>query len=66
MKRNGDKIEKYILQGDLYNDFCVLLKNKWTLNNIPYEADIKLNGELLMPIMNEFIRNIKKNTIISI
>jgi hypothetical protein len=66
LKREGNKIEKKVLQGDLYNDFCVLFKNKWSLNNIPYDAVIRINDEALMPIMNEFTKNIKKNRIISI
>jgi len=48
---NINKIEKY---GDIYNDFCVELKNKYYINNLPYESSEN------MTILKIFINNIKK------
>jgi hypothetical protein len=43
--------------GDLYDEFCFNLKNKWSLNNIPY-IDSK------MPIMSQFLKNYKDYSIL--
>lgn len=57
LKRNDTKIDKLINQGDMFDYFCVELRNKWTLNNIPYESTNML-------ILRTFIKNLKKNTLI--
>jgi hypothetical protein len=44
--------------GDIYDDFCVKLKNKWSLNNMPYESSQNL------VILNKFIRMLKNNYLV--
>lgn len=51
INNNINKITKY---GDIYNDFCVELKNKYYINNLPYESSTN------MKILKKFINNIKK------
>jgi len=53
---NGKKIALSEYNGDLFNNFCHNLKNKWSLNNIPY---ISSN----MVILSEFFKNYKKYSI---
>ena len=53
LSRNGDDINKYELKGDLFDNFCVELRNKWSPNNLPFESTEK-------EILKEFIKNIKK------
>ena len=43
----------YELYGDLYDSFCAELKNKWSLENIPFDSTE-------LPILKEYIKNIKK------
>ena len=50
-----DKYEK--IEGDLYEEFCVKLKNKWTLTNIPFDST-------KLPILATFIKNMKKQLLI--
>jgi hypothetical protein len=50
------KIKQY--NGNLFNEFCYNLKNKWSLNNIPY---ISSN----MEILSVFFENYKKNSILT-
>jgi len=54
LKRDGDEIKQLFLDGDIFNDFCVSLRNKWSSNNLPFESS---EGEIL----REFIKNIKIN-----
>ena len=35
LKRNGDEINQLFLDGDIFNDFCLNLRNKWSSNNLP-------------------------------
>lgn len=53
LKRVGETINKFELKGDLFDNFCVELKNKWSSNNLPFESTEK-------EILKEFIKNIKK------
>jgi hypothetical protein len=49
-----NKYKMYELYGDLYDDFCMELKNNWSLHNIPFESTE-------LPILKEFIKNLKKS-----
>jgi hypothetical protein len=54
LKRDGDDINQLFLDGDIFNDFCVNLRNKYSSNNLPFESSKK-------EILREFIKNIKIN-----
>ena len=54
LKRNGDEINQLFLDGDIFNDFCLNLRNKWSSNNLPFESSER-------EILREFIKNIKIN-----
>jgi hypothetical protein len=56
-KKNGKNIDKYILTGDLFNNFCVDFKNKWSINNLPFESSKK-------EILGNYIKNIKKELLL--
>jgi hypothetical protein len=55
--KKSDNIYKiYEIYGDLYDDFCAEMKNKWSLQNIPFESTE-------LPILKEFMKNLKKSTL---
>jgi hypothetical protein len=53
-KKNNNIYFIYELYGDLFDDFCAKIANKWSIHNIPFESTE-------LPILKEFIRNLKKN-----
>jgi hypothetical protein len=53
-KINKNTYKTYELYGNLFDEFCVKLANKWSIQNIPFDSTE-------LPILKEFIRNLKKN-----
>ena len=51
--KSGNIYNTYELYGDLYDDFCTEIKNKWSLENIPFDSTE-------LPILKEYMKNIKK------
>jgi hypothetical protein len=54
IKNYKNKIETEIINGNLYDNFCVKLRNCWKKYNIPFDSTE-------MPILSLFIKNFKRN-----
>jgi len=52
LKKSHDTYNMYEINGDLYDNFYVELKNNWSLQNIPFESTE-------LPILKEYIQNLK-------
>jgi hypothetical protein len=55
--KEGKEYKIDISEGNLFNDLIVKFRNRWTLNNVPFDTS-------KLPILSIFIKNLKKHAIL--